>query len=366
MFSLFFMTVLTSCMHPPVKPGQEVIPENESHVIEDIKTLLITQLKKQYTPEETLRDTHPKANGCVRGEFTIDPNIPAQYQHGIFQKGNSYPVWMRFSNSAPMVTPDKDKDFRGLAIKLFDVPGGQNDRLPFPGDEQHTQDFLFIAFPGFFAGNPQDFHDFFEAFFSGGDLRVKTRYYPSRPQALFNTLKGRRQFANPLEITWFSVAPFYLGSNPDSPEEEGHVVKYQVRSFPNQPTHEIPEDPSYDYLEEAMKRSLGQGEWRLEFRIQEQTDPETMPIEDTLTIWDDEKSPFITVAEIHLPQQDFTSQEQKLFCEHLSFNPWHGLKAHKPLGGINRARRDVMKALSDFRLKQRGVTRTEPTGSETF
>ena len=359
--SLFFIAAVISCTHYPSKPGQEVVPENETQLIEDIKGLLITQLTKQYTPEHTLRDTHPKSNGCLRGQFQIDPSIPDTYQQGIFRKGSAYPVWMRFSNSAPMVTPDKDKDFRGLGIKLFNVDG---ERLPFPGDEQRTQDFLFIGFPAFFAGNPQDFHDFFEALFSGGERRVKTKYFTRRPRALYNTLKGRQQFANPLEITWFSVAPFSLGQ--EAPDGGGLAVKYKVRSCPNQPSQEIPTDPSDDYLEEAMKKSLSQGDWCLEFMIQEQTDPASMPIEDTLTAWDEEIAPFTKVATITLPQQDFTSDEQKLFCENLSFNPWHGLKAHKPVGGINRARRDVMKALSDFRLQQRGVPRTEPTGAERF
>jgi len=359
--SLSVIIILTSCTHAPKQPAQETIPDNEPQVIEDIKALLITQLKKQYhPPDTTLRDTHPKSNGCVRGQFHIDPNIPAKYQQGIFQKGRSYPAWMRFSNAAPEITPDEKDDFRGLAIKLFDVEG---ERLPVPGDEQHTQDFLFIAHDAFFAGNPQDFHDFFDALFNQGSLGV-AGYFLTHPRAFVNTLQGRNQFANPLDITWFSVAPFLLG--PDVADGGGLAVKYQVRSCPNQPVQSIPDNPSDDYLEEAMTESLAQGDWCLEFRIQDQTDPQTMPIEDTLTAWDTEKAPFTKVATITLPQQELTSDEQKLFCENLSFNPWHGLTDHKPLGGINRARRDVMKALSDFRLQQRGVPRTEPTGSERF
>ena len=36
-------------------------------------------------------------------------------------------------------------------------------------------------------------------------------------------------------------------------------------------------------------------------------------------------------------------------CENLSFNPWHSLPAHRPLGGINRARKVVYPALSKLR-----------------
>ena len=352
--------LLVGCTHSSgLKLGQEKVPDNEKQVIENIKTLLSTQLAKQYEGKEFLRDTHPKSNGCVKARFLVDPNLPEKYQVGVFQKGKTYPAWMRFSNSAPEVTPDEDKDFRGLAIKLFGVEG---ERLSTPADEQHTQDFLFIAFPGFFAGNPQDFFEFFDGEFNRGKRATKG-YFLKRPRALKNTLKGRQQFANPLEITWFSVAPFQLGS--PNPDGSAVAVKYKVKSCIERQS-EIPENPSYDYLEEAMAKDLAQGDWCLEFLIQVQKDPDTMPIEDTLAIWDENESPFFKVATIQVPQQTFTSDAQKLFCENLSFNPWHGLTVHKPLGGINRARRDEMKAISDLRLKQRGVTRIEPTGLETF
>ena len=191
----------------------------------------------------------------------------------------------------------------------------EGDRLPIPGDELHTQDFLFIAFPGFFAGTPKDFFEFFDGEFNGGTLATKG-YFLKRPRALKNTLKGRQQFANPLEITWFSVAPFQLGS--PNPDGSAVAVKYKVKSCTERQT-ELPENPSDDYLEEAMAKDLAQGDWCLEFLIQVQTDPDTMPIEDTLAIWDEDKSPFVKVATIKVPQQTFTSDAQKLFCEDLSF-----------------------------------------------
>ncbi|WP_447970024.1 catalase family protein [Nitrospira sp. M1] len=360
-FSLSMVfTVVIGCTHSPaLQLGQEQVPNDERQTVENIKTLLSTQLAKQYEGQEFLRDTHPKSNGCVKARFIVDEDIPEQYQVGVFQKGMSYPAWMRFSNSAPEVTPDKDKDFRGLAIKLMGVEG---ERLPIPGDEQHTQDFLFIAFPGFFAGTPKDFFEFFDGEFNGGTFAT-AGYFSKRPRALKNTLIGRKQFANPLEITWFSVAPFQLGA--PNPDGSAVAVKYKVKSCIERQSP-LPDNPSGDYLEEAMAKDLAQGDWCLEFLIQVQKDPETMPIEDTLAIWDENESPFIKIATIDIPQQTFTSDAQKLFCEDLSFNPWHGLTVHKPLGGINRARRDEMKAISDLRLKQRGVPRTEPTGMETF
>jgi len=39
---------------------------------------------------------------------------------------------------------------------------------------------------------------------------------------------------------------------------------------------------------------------------------------------------------------------------------------HEPVGGINRARRDVMDALQNVRLAKNGRKRFEPTGNEVF
>ena len=50
-----------------------------------------------------------------------------------------------------------------------------------------------------------------------------------------------------------------------------------------------------------------------------------------------------------LPPQDFDTPAQNLQCDNLSFNPWFGLEAHRPIGGINRLRKAVYEAISDYR-----------------
>ena len=112
------LALSAGCTHSTgLKLGEEKVPEGEKQTIENIKTLLSTQLAKQYEGKEFLRDTHPKSNGCVKARFVVDSSLPEKYQVGVFQKGKSYPAWMRFSNAAPEVTPDEDIDFRGLGIK---------------------------------------------------------------------------------------------------------------------------------------------------------------------------------------------------------------------------------------------------------
>ena len=110
-----------------------------------------------------------------------------------------------------------------------------------------------------------------------------------------------------------------------------------------------------------MKAQLADGEACFDFMIQFQTDPVQMPLEDPGKPWDEEISPFIKVATIKIPAQSFDSDAQMEFCENLSFTPWHSLPEHRPLGGVNRVRKDVYRTLSQFRHDKNKVPRQEPT-----
>jgi len=111
-----------------------------------------------------------------------------------------------------------------------------------------------------------------------------------------------------------------------------------------------------------------------EFRVQLQKDSKAMPIEDAsvqwpetapkLKPWSKKFSPYITVATINIDynqNKDISSDQARDRCENFSFNPWHTLTAHKPLGRTMRMRRDVYREISDFRREENGVSLEEPT-----
>ena len=56
----------------------------------------------------------------------------------------------------------------------------------------------------------------------------------------------------------------------------------------------------------------------------------------------------------------FDTAEQNSFCENLSFSPWHCLDDHRPLGGINRARRFVYQYISALRHELNQAPSKEP------
>jgi hypothetical protein len=86
--------------------------------------------------------------------------------------------------------------------------------------------------------------------------------------------------------------------------------------------------------------------------VQAQTDPQKMPIEDASIEWEEASSPFRTIASLRIPAQDFDTPERMARCEAIAFSPWNCLPEHRPLGGMNRARKAIYAELARFRAER--------------
>jgi hypothetical protein len=87
-----------------------------------------------------------------------------------------------------------------------------------------------------------------------------------------------------------------------------------------------------------------------------------MPVEDASVAWPDDLSPHRPIATLHFAPQDAGSPARLVYGDDvLSFNPWNGVAAHRPLGGIMRIRRAAYERSSAFRHAQNARPRTEPT-----
>ena len=92
-------------------------------------------------------------------------------------------------------------------------------------------------------------------------------------------------------------------------------------------------------------------------RVQLCTDLAAMPIEDASAVWAEAQSPFRTVARLTLPVQDaFSDGRFRYFEQRLAFNPIHALEAHRPLGGVQRARMQAYPQTQDYHQSQDGVS----------
>jgi hypothetical protein len=166
--------------------------------------------------------------------------------------------------------------------------------------------------------------------------------------------------SSPLEAPYFSCVPYLLG--------EGQAMQYSVwpTSTRKTPIPRLPFRPPDDYLRNAMAATLAAGDVELDFRIQRQTDPHLMPIENAGVLWPERLSPRVSVATLRLPRQTFTSPSQMEFAKRLSYNPWHAIPEHRPLGNQSRARRRMYYELSKLRHTMNAVPHYEPTGDEVF
>ena len=100
-------------------------------------------------------------------------------------------------------------------------------------------------------------------------------------------------------------------------------------------------------------------EW--EVRVQLCTDLATMPIEDASVVWPETASPYVAVARLTAPPQlTWSVARAKAVDDAMSFTPWHGLAAHRPLGGVMRVRQPVYAAIATLRGRLNGCPMHEP------
>ena len=82
-----------------------------------------------------------------------------------------------------------------------------------------------------------------------------------------------------------------------------------------------------------------------------------MPIEDPTVEW---TSAPVRLATISIDPQKCDVPEQKAFFENLSWTPWNALPEHRPLGGINRARKLVYEDSSGAAPQDNGKVAGHP------
>ena len=332
---------------PDSPPGQETVSPGEAEFIEAIAKQTLDRLKSQYPAGkgEVRRDAHPKTHGLVRAEFVVVDDLPEGLRYGVFAEPRRYDALIRFSAGGLDVQPDTVPQGRGMAIKVLGVPGA---KLLEAEKDAQTQDFVMINFPTFFVRNLEDYEDFHLASAAGTTSKF-FQTHPLEAEAAFRI--GHQPFHNPFQVRYWSETPYKLGPN---------AIKYSARPLTDR-ANSKPETTGPDYLREAMIEQVAVADVVYEFLIQVQADLAKTPVEDPLVEWTEVDSPSRRVALIRIPKQDISGPENLASAEQLSFTPWHSLPEHRPLGAINRARRVIYEAVSEFRHKSNRSPRREPT-----
>jgi hypothetical protein len=361
-------------MPSPRKPTRlESSPPGEDALIDRTTGVMEQLLNRRYSGKQRfLRGVHPKDHGCVEATFTVSPDLPPEYRVGIFRKpGKVHRSAIRFSNATALVAPDclpatgpdgnpvRTHGSRGMAVKLYDVRGS---RLV-PGDRERTQDFLMINQPFFAFANVEDYLALNEIILKNNEvpsefflrMRSPDPKVAGRARTTFEIIQAIQSGSanppfqappmSPFDNIYFGAAPFGFG--------EGRAMRFAAKPVNPMagPVGTAVNDENYlrDGLRKRMAEAGGKNicfDFQVQVRTVGQLANLEEDVEDACKAWPD---PFVTVARIAIPPQDFASPERREYCETLFYTPWHGLDEHQPLGGINRLRQDVYQKSADLR-----------------
>jgi hypothetical protein len=343
-------------MTSPSTEWRETIPAGEEAIFEGYAAS-IRAMQQAATRAGTKagRALHTKAIAGVLAELTVLSGVPLHAQEGLFAKPATYRAYVRFSNGGGARQPDAKADVRGVAIKVVGVEG----KKVIPGMESaRTQDFLLIRTP---AIPFRDAHEFVKVVTATASPllslpRVLRRLGVRRTFALLPHLA--KSLGGPVlsvaTTPYFSAAPVRCG-----PYAVHYALTPRAKDAPDAKL-----GTGRDYLGAELGERLRVGPVVYDLQLQFYVDAVKTPIEDASVEWLRQDAPFMTVATLTLLEQDVASEHGarvSAFVESLSFDPWHALEAHKPLGNVMRARNPAYRRST----QERGIT-AEPDGSERF
>lgn len=339
-----------------LKIAEEKLLTGEEAYLDSIIASFDQQMRGLWKPGEFERGGNTKTHGIVRGEFRVHDNLAPELRHGIYAQPRTFRAWVRFSGPGPYITPDiDDVGFMSISVKLMGVPGPK-----LMDDEKFTQDMFGVSPPTFVTPDVKANAQL--QIESGKNAQIFYFVNFHRHHILDLIMQGLwiKTQSSPFEAPYFSCVPYLLG--------EGQAMQYSFWPLRKRrtPIPRLPLRPPDDYLRNAMVATLAAEDVEFDVRVQRQTDPHLMPIENAAVLWPEKLSPRVSVATLHIPRQKFDSPAQLDFARRLSYNPWHSIPEHRPLGNQSRARKRMYQTLSRLRHKMNGEPFYEPTGDETF
>jgi hypothetical protein len=310
--------------------AEETIGRDEPAVIVECIEFLKAATLARYPSGPRRRFNQGRETACVDAEFTVPDGLPTEHRVGLFAVPRTYRAVVRFANAAS--ASDREPDIRGMAVRLLDVDGPN--LVPGAG----VVDFVLNSHPVMMAGDTKSFLELLRANEAGGLRRVL--YFLTHVRALGIARAARSTPACHLDLTYWSATPYLFGP--------GRAVKYIAAPAAGARSARPPALTD-TYLRDAMRARLAGGEAVFDFMIQFQTDGARMPIEDASVEWKRDESPYRTVGRLRIPAQALAAVEDPPRGDTLAFNPWHCPPEHRPLGNMNRARREIYQALAAFR-----------------
>jgi hypothetical protein len=362
-------------LRAPVRfsPSVERLGADEAKTTQDlIATIRYITDKTFADGGHAIRGVHAKSHGILEGYLEVYADLPGDLAQGMFAKPGRYPVVMRLSTIPGDLLDDSVSVPRAMAVKIIGVEG---ERLE--GSENDvTQDFVMINGPAFGAPTPKKFLSVLRLLSKTTDkfewlkkilsavMRQVQRVIitvTGKPSATIATLGGQPE-TNILGETFYSQASLRFGD---------YIAKIAVAPISTELIALIQAPLKVDGVPNGLREAVvdffkkNGGVW--EVRAQLCTDLELMPIENAAVVWPEEISPYRPIARITVkPQVGWSEARSAAVDDGMSFSPWHGLAAHRPLGGIMRVRKAVYEMAKKFRAEKNRCVIEEPREMVSF
>lgn len=343
----------------------EVIAEDEARLTSEIVDTMAASSRCAFERHRhAIRDAHAKSNGLLKGELTIHPDLPAQLRQGVFAQPRMFDVVARLSSAPSDIHSDEIPAARGFALKIIGVDGA---RLS-PDINGQNQDFLMVNFPALAFGTIAKYQrmlglleanshapDTFQRLVAGTAHGAKhlLESLGGTPGATLDGLA--RDNHHPLGETYHTQAAIRFGD---------YVAKLSlqpssdsVRRLTGQPVNDV----TYASMREVISEHFAEHGAEYTLSVQLCTDLAHMPVEDAAITWPEALSPHQPVATLRFAPQSTAHPARQVYGDDvLSFNPWNGIVAHQPLGGIMRIRRAAYERSTAFRHAMNAQPRREP------
>lgn len=345
----------------------EVRQPDEERLIDETLASFERMRRKVFDKHRhAMRGAHAKSHGALKGELTIYNNLPVPLAQGLFREPQTYPVIIRFSTAPGDIMPDGVSSFRGMAIKVIGVEGR---KVLEQEADALTQDFLMLNHPVFPSGDV------------AGYLReqlLQEKVVVSAPEEAQQILTTALRTVNSVtEKVGLELYPTALGVT----QPETHILgetyystaalRYgdyiaKINAVPVSPSLQPligkqikTNDPSI--LRDLVVSFFREHAAEYELRAQLCTSLERMPVEDASHRWSEDESQYQPIAKVTIPAQEAFSPARRVYVDEvLSFNAWHCLLEHRPLGSIQRVRMKAYELSSRYRHEMNQQPRVEP------
>jgi hypothetical protein len=360
------MTTNGTAAYVPYSDGLEQLQPDEEALVEQIlASMLRVNRRASDRHRHGLRDAHAKSHGILKGELIVEPDLPDHLRQGVFAEPARYPVIVRFSTAPGDLQSDRVPSPRGMAIKLLGVPG---EKL-MPEDHSRNQDLLLVNHPVIPFGHVK-------AYWETQQLLEKT---DGSPETLLRiaaaVARGAAQLFKAAHVEVPAAIEAIAATNHHVLGETFHsmaALRYgdyvaklsaapasdEIRALTGTP---VATDHGDSPLRDLVVEHFAHHGAEYALRAQLCTGLDAMPIEDASVEWKEAASPHQVVGRIVLPAQHAYSDARRIYGDDvLSFSPWRGLAAHRPLGSIMRIRRAAYEQSSHTRHAMNAAPRIEP------